>query len=88
MFWNAVHFQRFPRKCVQHNTICYFTAVQISHLLHRMLYHVTQRGDLLQIKKNTGCLCAKAKSTTVHCAQRTFNYAYIMLFYFISYEQL
>jgi hypothetical protein len=86
MFWNALYFQRFTIKSVQHYIIRYFTAVQISHLLHRTLYHITQGGDLLQIKKKTGCLCATAKSTTVHCTHRTFNYAYIMLLYFTPNE--
>jgi hypothetical protein len=50
MFWNALYFQRFPK---EFNIIPYvnFTAVQISHLLHRTPYHVTQGGALLQIKK-------------------------------------
>jgi len=104
MFWNVLHFQRCPIKSIQHYTIRYFTAVQISHLLHRTLYHVTQGRDPLQIKKKTGCLCAAAKSTTVHyfdctyvisfvillqyIAHRPFNYAHIMFLYFTSYEQL
>jgi heme A synthase len=88
MFWNALHFHRFPIQIVHHYTIHYSTAVLISHHLHRTLYHMTQGGDPLQIKKQTGCLCDTATSATVHHAHRTFNYAYNILLYFTFYEQL
>jgi len=66
---------------------CHFTAVQISHPLHRTLYHVTQGGNLLQIKKNTGCLWPKQNllQYIVHTERLTMH---TLLFYFISYEQL
>jgi hypothetical protein len=100
MFWNVLHFQRVPIKSIQHYTIHYSTTVQIIHLLHRTLYHVTQGRDPLQIKKKTGCLCAAAKSTTVQYFDCTYitsfvillqyivhtDYAYIMSLYFTSYE--